>query len=161
MCNSTNNTSPTYANLLEHYKIAVNMHKEEANRYWTRNNVFLILNGALLAIFSKDIGEKAFIIIVVSFIGITISLAWFGILNKGKSQIERWRKVIDSIENNFQNELKIFSNADAFANQIADPLGMPNFLKKSASKIMNDVIKIIIAFWELTFFITIGFIICK
>jgi len=150
MCEDIENREDSKSpGIRDQYKLANEMHKEEANRYWIRNNVFLILNAALVAIFSKDITKQISIVCIVSSVGIIMALTWLSVLTRGKNQIERWRKVIDHYESKFSDNLKVYALADKYSKEIPAPRGLASLMDMSASKAMNFLVYSMSIIWVL------------
>lgn len=135
---------------LEFYKIAVELHNSESQRYWERNNVFILINGAFLALLGTDLIEGKIDKLIICLIGFFASYMWILILRQGKDLIERWRKVLHWIENEDDKIVKVFQKADKLSSEGKAFLFLP-FSKLPASGIMRWAAIIVCIGWLLAF----------
>lgn len=89
--------SPTYIEPRELWAELLKHWDSETNRFWARNNVFLVLNGALVALLSKSNLPEIFII-VAAILGMVTGLIWYRINVIGKYYMDRWKEPIHQIE---------------------------------------------------------------
>ena len=120
----------------EYYKIAVDLHNSESQRYWERNNVFILVNGAFLAFLGTDIIEEKVDRLVICSIGFLFSYMWILILRQGKDLIERWRKVIHKYEDENDEIRDVFHTADRLSAE-GVPISILPFSKLPPSGIMR------------------------
>jgi len=79
-------------NDLELIKLLRELTEKESDRFWTRNNVFVTINAALLAFFASSYSKLPVILYgSLCLFGLTTSLAWFQISRAGKFYAQRWR----------------------------------------------------------------------
>ena len=95
--NSTDKLDPLY---LEIWKAALEAWDKEADRFWTRNNVFLMLCTALIAILIA-VNLEVIIRLAVSVLAMLFSYIWLKVNRRGKYYLDRWKKVIIPIEKKF------------------------------------------------------------
>ena len=82
---------------LKKWEISMQMWDDEADRFWSRNNIFILLNGgfiALITVFSPE----AFIKCVISVLGITFAYIWIRVNERGVFYLDRWKPVIEELE---------------------------------------------------------------
>ena len=77
----------------------------EANRFWTRSNIFLIINGVLITFLSSKTLSNTFLM-MSSVSGIILCLIWLKVNSKGTWYIKRWRPIIIDIEE--QIDIEVF-----------------------------------------------------
>ena len=80
------------------YQTILDAHDDESDRFWTRNNIFLLINSGLLVTATSAI-ETPQLKIIVSIFGIYFSLIWVQVNKKGAYYVHRWRPVIEEFEN--------------------------------------------------------------
>ena len=83
--------------LSEEYIAALDLVERESDRFWARNNVFLLVQGAMIAFYSKANTGLTFGMLV-SAEGFFLALIWIGVLRKGAHYVSRWDKVAREIE---------------------------------------------------------------
>ncbi len=137
-------------NILEYYKIAVELHNTESQRYWDRNNVFILINGGFLALLGTDIIIGKIDRLVICCIGAITAYMWILILRQGKDLIERWRKVIHKIENENDSVENVFQTADKLSSE-GKPLSILPLSKLPASGIMKCAAIMVCVGWLIAF----------
>lgn len=90
---------------LEKWKTIVEIWDKEADRYWMRNNIFLIVNSALLIVISSSV-QNFLLCMIVSIFGIIFSFYWYRINLMGKYYLDRWKFILDKLEIN--DDINIF-----------------------------------------------------
>lgn len=90
---------------IEKWKTLAELWDKEADRFWARNNVFLVVNSALLIVVSAFVEEPIVCIIVSSF-GVVFSLFWYRVNLMGKYYLDRWKPILKQLENG--DELDVF-----------------------------------------------------
>jgi hypothetical protein len=91
--------------LPEEYRLATELLEKESDRYWNRNNIMLLIQGALLALFGGVFGKGAIIEVAVSTMGLIFSILWYGIVYKGSLYVGRWDRVVMDIETRLKERL--------------------------------------------------------
>ncbi len=86
-----------YASLLQ-------MWDSEADRFWTRNNLLLLINGALLGLFGTFEAPRLITVLACAF-GIYFSWLWMFLNKKGEYYVARWRPTIVEYEAFLASEL--------------------------------------------------------
>ena len=96
------------------YENLINLWSNETDRFWTRFEVFLAVNGGLLAVFpvifnlqpdSSVITEfTKNLLKVISIAGIFQSVLWFLITNSGKEAHEHWRNRVSNFETKYEEK---------------------------------------------------------
>ena len=84
--------------LPEEYKLATDLLEKEADRYWNRSNIMLLIQGGLLALYGGVFGKGLLIEIAVCLQGLIFAVLWFGIVHKGGLYVNRWDRVVMDIE---------------------------------------------------------------
>ncbi len=79
------------------YTAVLSLWNSECDRFWTRSNIFLIVNGALLtafAAFSSDIFARG----TLATVGLYTSIIWLLLNKKSAHYVSRWRPVLEALE---------------------------------------------------------------
>ncbi len=94
------------------YQSLINLWSNETDRFWTRFQVFLAVNGGLLAVFPVIINLQPDASItteftqnllkVISIAGILQSGLWFQITRSGKEVHEHWRNMVSKFETKYE-----------------------------------------------------------
>ena len=79
------------------YAIVAGLWDSECDRYWARNNIFLILQGALLAGFTSA-SSDVFLRLSMASLGLVLCVIWFGISVQGAHYVARWRPALEELE---------------------------------------------------------------
>jgi hypothetical protein len=79
------------------YATVVSVWDNEADRFWMRNNILLVLNGALFG-FATTSNIAWQLRIFGCLLGIYVSLCWILLNAKGSYYVYRWRPAIEAIE---------------------------------------------------------------
>lgn len=135
-------------NLYDNYTKAIELLENESDRFWARNNAFLLVQGAMIAFYSKATMGSLFSLLL-SIEGLFLALIWIGVLVKGAKYVGRWDKVVREIEN------KLISKSDEFVglkklNDKAKSLESPfvvNFLNKRTTLLIVYFIYSSVLFW--------------
>lgn len=90
---------------LEKWKALTEVWNKEADRFWTRNHVFLIVNSALLMVLS-GFTEEALMSLIFSSFGLIFSIFWYCVIVKGKYYMERWMPILQKLEKD--DEIDVF-----------------------------------------------------
>lgn len=79
------------------WKSVVSMWDQEANRFWTRNNIFILVNSGLFAI---QTGFKIdnIIKLIIAILGIIFVFNWIKINRIGKFYLNRWKPIAINVE---------------------------------------------------------------
>jgi hypothetical protein len=100
---------------IELLKIIHDHYKNDFTLYWTRSNFFLLLQVGLLSYFSSNyITEQdgvVFFRILISLVGLFLSIIWFLVLLTSTKWIDTWRNKVVEIDNDI-NPYKSFSNGE-------------------------------------------------
>lgn len=130
------------------YEIAIMMHNLESQSYWSRNNVFLLVNGGLLAILTSSLNGHPVLQIMVSIIGLVMSYMWYVILIRSKDLIARWSAVIHKIEANDDEVYKLFHQADETSTEDKNMYKIP-VLNWPPSRVMHLTANLAQSAWGL------------
>jgi hypothetical protein len=82
----------------EEYRLAIERQEQESDRYWTRSNVLLLVQGALISFYTNIDDKRTLFAIAVALQGLFLAVVWLGVIKKGKSYVSRWDSVIAHIE---------------------------------------------------------------
>ena len=69
----------------------------ETDRYWSRNNVFLLINGGLIAILTTQNSSDT-VAFLVSLVAVFICTIWYRVNAIGKYYLDRWKGPIKAVE---------------------------------------------------------------
>ena len=122
---------PSQDNLaLEGYKILVGMLNHEEDLFWTRNQAFLVINGALVTILGLiapggkvSLGSPKPIELTICLIGILICGLWFMTIRRSEAFYNIWYEQLKYLEKQYLKPLAIFQNAEEFFAQGRIKLG--------------------------------------
>ncbi len=90
------------------YETAVQTRNMEIRLFWQRSNYFLVLNTAIaIGFFAKE--RYA---IVISLLGIAVSILWLGINFGSKFWAVRWEQRLRDLECEFAPHVELFSASD-------------------------------------------------
>jgi hypothetical protein len=82
---------------LQKWQTAMNMWNDQISRFWMRNNVFLLINGGLVAtITGLSLSES--VRAAISFVGALLAICWIQVNRKGRDYIDIWEPVIIELE---------------------------------------------------------------
>ena len=129
------------------YSHAIGMHNAESARYWDRNNVFILVNGGLLALLGIDLIAGFLDKVLICILGMISSYIWLLILIRGKEFIAKWSQVIKKMEGEYPEDLlPLFFWADESSLQRERSLFLP-FSSYLASSIMNITCIMVFCTW--------------
>ncbi|MCP4303509.1 MAG: hypothetical protein GY788_01220 [bacterium] len=142
-----------YASLLQ-------MWDSEADRFWTRNNLLLLINGALLGLFGTFEAPRLITVLACAF-GIYFSWLWMFLNKKGEYYVARWRPTIVEYEAFLASELgtpplaltSVGADAEVFRNlpstvrgRISRATGL-SYPRQETSKTMQLIILGFVVAW--------------
>ena len=105
------------------YELLITLQYQEANRFWTRFQISLAINSALLIAFSALISEDPknvllinILALIISIIGVVFSVIWNSLSKAGQLWQDYWINKGIELENIYNNELrvKIFSEIPSY-----------------------------------------------
>ena len=136
----------------ENYIKALDLLENESDRFWARNNVFLLVQGAMIAFYSKANMGSLFSVLV-SIEGLFLALIWIVVLVKGAKYVGRWDTVVREIES------KLVAESDEFfglkgLNDISKAQEKPFFIKflnKRTTLLIRYFIVSLVFFWFIIF----------
>jgi len=111
----------------------------EADRYWSRNTVFLLLNGGLVAILATG-SPSPYVAMVVCIGGVASSLIWHRANTIAKYYIDRWKVPLRRLEAHL--DVQALHIIDRTAESDAVPLRY-----HSSSTYMQRIVRLSTAFW--------------
>lgn len=76
----------------------------EADRFWTRSNIFLIVNGALLLAVTS-FASQPMLGVIVSVFGLLFVRIWMYVNRIGKYYVDRWRMLLEQLEEPWEHKL--------------------------------------------------------
>ncbi len=120
---------------------------KEADRFWTRNNVFLTINGAML-VFVTSFSTDLKINLLVTIFGMIFCIIWMRVNQIGKYYLDRWKEPLKKIELDWH--IKPITRINELATEHPLPLKL-----KSSSKYMIILIKYFVSFWALLFLLNL------
>jgi hypothetical protein len=96
--------------LSETYKILIGQLQFEGNLIWTRNQVFLILNSAIIAILSvsDQVKSNVPVIFAASFVGVVLCLLWLFTVERSRVYYQYWVTQTRALEDHLQSSTMIF-----------------------------------------------------
>jgi NADH:ubiquinone oxidoreductase subunit 2 (subunit N) len=104
-------------NQLEIYKLLVGQLHYEGTLLWTRNQIFLVLNTAIIAIMNLDVFTKlgqtnndATTRLAAALIGIVLCLLWLLSVTRSQAYYRYWITRIRSIEKQMQSGVQLFND---------------------------------------------------
>ena len=138
----------------EEYKLALDLIEKESERFWTRNNVFLIIQGALIAFYNSVFSTGNFYGLIVAAQGFFLAVIWIGVLIKGKNYVDRWditardieKRLLDTYPNTLLGLKRLNDRAKSNERQHFIQL-----LNKSTTLLIRYVIYSFMLFWSALF----------
>lgn len=83
----------------EQYKLALELLEKESDRFWSRNNVFLLIQAALISLYGAIMDDKSLLFnLLISMQAWFLAFTWLCVLIKGATYVARWDKVVRDIE---------------------------------------------------------------
>jgi hypothetical protein len=82
---------------IQKWQTAMNMHNDQISRFYVRSNVFLVINGGLLAIITT-LSHNEIVQAMVSLLGAFFAFIWVVVNYKGLQYINDWTPVIEALE---------------------------------------------------------------
>jgi hypothetical protein len=123
---------------MEQYKIACDLQDRESARFWERNNVFLLIQGGMLAFFATR-DQAPWLEILLASEGIALCVLWLGVLVKGRDYVYRWSRVVVEMETSERGlPFQLFTLCDAMRGD--KPRWLPRVLNRATTKLMLAVI---------------------
>ena len=120
----------------------------EADRFWTRNNVFLTINGALFAVLA-GFARDAWVVLAVSSFGFGLSLVWLRVNRVGKFYLDRWWEPIAASEAEWDIQpYRLMREASE-----KHPIGSRY---KASTAYMLTLIRLVAALWLLVGAVSLG-----
>lgn len=101
---SENPQLPSREDLLEVWKAAMDMWNAEADRYWMRSNIFLLLNGGLLVIVTIFVTNVTMRTLIVTLAAI-LAYLWMRVSERGKFYMDRWKPILIQLEKQISIEI--------------------------------------------------------
>ena len=138
--------------LFENYNKALDLLENESDRFWARNNVFLLVQGAMIAFYAKANLGNLFSLLV-SIEGFFLALIWIGVLVKGAQYVARWDNVVREIEIKLEAESNEFVGLKKL-NDMSKSNERPLFVKffnKRTTLLIRYFIYSLVVFWFLIF----------
>jgi hypothetical protein len=138
----------------DEYRLAIERQEQESDRYWTRSNVLLLVQGALISFYTNIEDKRTLFAIAVAIQGLFLAIIWLGVIKKGKNYVNRWDDVIGHIERQEQSKghssnLAYPLNAlNAVAKRDEKPARLPLY-RRSTTTLMKYAIASVAAFWSL------------
>lgn len=87
---------------LDAYRLAIELSEKESDRYWSRSNIILLVQGALATIVANQ-ADHLGRTLLICLLGLFVSLLWLGVLYKGKLYVNRWSSAAKRIEREEMN----------------------------------------------------------
>ena len=138
----------------EYWKKYVDLWNSESDRFWVRSNIYLIVNGGLLAVIT-GLSKIPLFSLIISFFGVIFAVVWHQTNKISKHYVARWKILIGECEQEMNDRF-------GFTERLSE-------LKRSSNKYKNlnastshmlIIIKLLIIIWCL-FSILFGFQIYK
>lgn len=120
--NESENKSNKKIHSFEFYKELIGYIKHEETQFWSRNQVFLAINAAMLTLLGLTQRQQGCLDNIsgyiingaLCFFGFIISILWFVIIHRSESFYNHWYEQLKYIENRDHYHLKIFNMADSY-----------------------------------------------
>lgn len=88
------------------YAAVLDIWDGECDRFWARNNIFLIVNSVLFATITY-FAKFSIVSLFITLVGVYVSGIWILINKKGAYYVHRWRPVIEKLEGVMQSEFDL------------------------------------------------------
>jgi len=92
--------------LVSVYQTIMDSWNRESDRFWSRNNLFLLINAALLTAIST-FAQPSLISLAIAVLGIYFTGVWILVSKKGAYYVRRWRPVLERIEKQLQSDYSL------------------------------------------------------
>lgn len=143
----------------EEFKLALDLAEKEADRFWARNNVLLLVQAALIAFYDSinNIGNSYGLLVTAQ--GFFLSLIWIGVLIKGKNYISRWdvatRDMESKLMKDFPGKLQglIKLNDKGRKKDVVHPIKL---LNKSTTTLITYFVYSLMLFWGGLFIVVVS-----
>lgn len=137
----------------EEYRLAIERQEQESDRYWTRSNVLLLVQGALISFYTNIEDKRTFFAIAVALQGLFLAVIWLGVIKKGKAYVNRWDSVIGHIEEQERSKgngglTYPLNMLNSVAKREEKPDRLPLY-RQSTTTLMKYAIASVVAFWSL------------
>ncbi|MFC1486025.1 hypothetical protein ACFL55_03255 [Candidatus Latescibacterota bacterium] len=90
--------------ILEKWKALLDIWDREADRFWARSNIFLIVNGALLVAVTS-FSESHFVGFAISLFGVLFVRIWIKVNTIGKYYLDRWKVLMIRLEDKWDDKI--------------------------------------------------------
>lgn len=143
----------------EEYKLAIERQEQESSRYWSRSNIMLIVQAALISFFVNIYNVKPVFGLITATEGFFLSLIWLGVINRGKKYINRWDYVIKQIEEcerESESSCIKFPINTIYSNAKIQERNIWPFPKSSTTHLMKYAVISTLLFWFATFCISLN-----
>jgi hypothetical protein len=138
----------------DEYRLAIERQEQESDRYWTRSNVLLLVQGALISFYTNIDDKRTLFAVAVAIQGLFLAIIWLGVIKKGKNYVERWDNVIGHIEQQEQakqdqsNLAYPLNTLNNVAKRDEKPARLPLY-RQSTTTLMKYAIASVVVFWSL------------
>lgn len=142
----------------DQYKLAMDLLEKESDRFWARNNVFLLTQAALVSFYASMANSGVFFFkLLLASQALFLAMIWMGVLLRGASYVERWDHVVRVLERQMGRSLHPEVNnflALKALNDQAKSLELPRprlipFLRQRTTKQIRYGIHSLLCFWAL------------
>jgi len=102
---------------VEKWKTLMEAWDNEADRFWARNNIFLIMIGSILTVIVA-FSDNYLINVCISLFGIVFVMIWIRVNRIGKFYLDRWKVILKEFEQDAP--IKVFARLEEMAER--DPV---------------------------------------
>lgn len=128
---------------LELWRAVANLRESESDRFWSRNNVLLVVNGGLLVLLAR-VDLDVILGMLTAFLGLVLASIWLRVNRVGKQYVDRWEPIL----------LKLELGWPVRPISLSREGGFPAAVKhKGTTTYMNWLINLVGGFW----FVVLGY----
>ena len=110
---------------LEVYKAVTAHFRQDIREFWSRSNLYLLVQVGLLSVFSIIPDRSRVVSSALSILGILIAIVWFIVLRGAVRWIQRWREQTIRIDN-LIDRYHIYEKIESFA--YSHPFMSPSYV---------------------------------
>lgn len=137
----------------EQYRLAIELLENESDRFWARNNIFLLIQAAFISLYASIIKDTEFYSVLLALQGFIIAFIWLGVLRKGATYVSRWDKVVRNIEMKMLSDKRRISFLglkklnDSVKNKENSPIWPISIVNKRTTLLITYFIYSLLLFW--------------
>jgi hypothetical protein len=97
VCMANDVHAPASAAELEVFKVVADHFRQDLREYWVRNNMYLVVNGILISVYTSAVSDGAYRLALPAF-GLLTSAFWFAVARGSYHWLRVWRHELCEID---------------------------------------------------------------